>query len=72
MLGKETSLDAQGRVLLPGFVDMHMHLDKAHSLPQVPNLSGTLQEAIKNYSSSLPAFPEEEIKQRMLKLLCRH
>lgn len=67
VLGKETSLDAQGRVLLPGFVDMHMHLDKAHSLPQVPNISGTLQEAIKNYSSSLPAFPEEEIKQRMLK-----
>jgi len=67
ILGKETALDAQGRVMLPGFVDMHMHLDKAHSLPQVPNLSGTLAEAVENYASSIALFSEEEIRQRIVK-----
>ncbi|TYR79355.1 amidohydrolase family protein [Priestia megaterium] len=67
ILGRETFLDVQGRVLLPGFVDMHMHLDKAHSLPQVPNISGTLREAVENYSASILSFPEEELRQRMLK-----
>lgn len=61
VLGKETSLDAQGRVLLPGFVDMHMHLDKAHSLPQVPNISGTLQEAIKITAAACRHFQKKKL-----------
>jgi cytosine deaminase len=35
---------AHGRLLLPGFVDLHTHLDK--TMCGLPNISGTLQEAI--------------------------
>ncbi|MBE3553804.1 MAG: amidohydrolase family protein [Thermicanus sp.] len=61
----EQTIDLKGKILLPGFVDAHMHLDKAYSLPQVGNQSGTLLEAIENYSKSAPRFSKEEIKARM-------
>src|ERR1700690_3250084 len=40
------AIDMQGRVVLPGFVDAHTHLDKALTLTQAGNNSGTLLEAI--------------------------
>lgn len=43
MLAHET-WDLDGRVILPGLVDLHTHLDKAYST--VHNKSGTLLEAI--------------------------
>ena len=49
-IGEDLTLDAQnewhlnGRVLLPGMVDIHTHLDKTYST--LENQSGTLQEAI--------------------------
>lgn len=39
--------DLGGRVVLPGFVDAHVHLDK--TLLPLPNQSGTLLEAIENW-----------------------
>ena len=60
-------IDVEGRYLLPSFVDIHTHLDKAFSLAKVPNKSGTLQEAIKNYSEKAPTFSEDEIKDRVRK-----
>lgn len=59
------SWDLQGRVMLPGFVDSHMHLDKAFSLPQVPNQSGTLAEALRNFNEAYPSIGKEDIKSRM-------
>lgn len=60
-------LDAEGRAALPAMADAHMHLDKAFSLPKVGNVSGTLEEAIANYSSAVPAFSKEELKARMMR-----
>ncbi|MEK8128772.1 amidohydrolase family protein [Paenibacillus filicis] len=60
-------LDAGGNVVLPGFVDAHMHLDKAFSLPKVGNVSGTLQEAVLNYSTAVPSFTKRELKARMMR-----
>jgi cytosine deaminase len=43
----ERTIDAEGRLAIPGFIDPHIHLDKvliAESVP--PNKSGTLTEAI--------------------------
>ncbi|MCL6576522.1 amidohydrolase family protein [Kyrpidia sp.] len=57
--------DAKGKIMLPGLVDSHMHLDKAFSLPKVPNESGTLVEAVRNYRAMSPSFTLEEIKARM-------
>jgi cytosine deaminase len=60
-------LDAKGKIVLPGFVDAHMHLDKAFSLPQVGNVSGTLGEAVVNYAAAAPRFSKEEIKARIMR-----
>ncbi|WP_240763123.1 amidohydrolase family protein [Paenibacillus thalictri] len=58
-------IDLEGRMLLPGFADMHMHLDKAHSIAKVGNRSGTLLEAIQNYGGMAPQFTKAEIKERI-------
>ncbi|HWJ77118.1 MAG TPA: amidohydrolase family protein [Niallia sp.] len=60
-------IDMEGRILLPSFVDIHTHLDKAFSLKDVPNTSGTLMEAIRNYSGKAALFSAEEIKKRVIK-----
>ena len=61
--------DADGRILLPGFTDIHMHIDKSHSLPFAPNVSGTLMEAINSYTQASEGFTEENIKERMTKTI---
>src|ERR1700688_4528076 len=41
------ALDAEGRMAVPGFVEPHIHLDKALISERAPvNRSGTLKEAI--------------------------
>lgn len=40
-------IDAEGRVALPGFIEPHMHLDKAFLHGRLPTPLGTLDEAIK-------------------------
>jgi len=42
----DSEIDAGGRLTSPGFVDAHMHLDKALLSREAPNVSGTLGEAI--------------------------
>ncbi|MDQ0859960.1 cytosine deaminase [Bacillus sp. V2I10] len=64
-LSEHTVFDVEGRYLLPSFVDIHTHLDKAFSLASVPNKSGTLQEAIINYSRKASSFSTNEIKERV-------
>lgn len=59
--------DAGGKILLPGLVDAHMHLDKSFSLPYVGNASGTLEEAVHNYAEACPSFSKDTIRQRMLR-----
>ncbi|MDF2958730.1 MAG: amidohydrolase [Paenibacillus sp.] len=60
-------IDAEGKMLLPGFVDSHMHLDKSFSLTSVENISGTLEEAVRNYAAASPAFTKFEIKSRIMR-----
>ncbi|AZN38237.1 amidohydrolase family protein [Paenibacillus albus] len=61
------TVDLEGRIAVPGFADMHMHLDKALSLPQVGNASGTLLEAISNYGQHVARFSKEEIRERIIR-----
>ncbi|UOQ83366.1 amidohydrolase family protein [Gracilibacillus salinarum] len=58
-------VDLEGRIVLPSFVDIHTHLDKAYSLKEVPNKSGTLLEAIENYHQKAHTFTPEMIKRRV-------
>lgn len=62
-----TVIDLEGKIVLPGFVDAHMHLDKSFSLTSVENRSGTLEEAVRNYSLASPSFTKNEIKSRIIR-----
>ena len=62
-------IEAAGRVLIPGLVESHLHLDKALIADRKPNMSGTLQEAIKVTAELKPTFSEEDIYERAKRAL---
>ena len=41
-----TAIDLAGRMVLPGWVDMHTHLDKGHIWPRAANPDGTFMGAL--------------------------
>lgn len=57
-------IDAGGRVLLPGLVEAHLHLEKALIMDRGPNRSGTLAEAIRVTAALKPTFTAEDIRAR--------
>ncbi|QIK69400.1 amidohydrolase family protein [Erysipelothrix sp. HDW6C] len=63
------TIEGNGRVLVPGLVESHIHLDKALIANRKPNLSGTLKEAIEVTASLKPTFSAEDIYERATKAL---
>lgn len=58
-------IDAAGRLTVPGFVEPHIHLDKALILDSVrPNVSGTLAEAIEIIWELKRHYDVDEIAER--------
>ncbi len=64
-----TVIDGKGHVVVPGLVESHIHLDKAFVADRKPNLSGTLQEALKVTADLKPTFTPEDIKERSIRVL---
>lgn len=62
-------IDADGKVLIPGLIESHIHLDKALIADRKQNKSGTLKEAIEVTASLKPTFTEEDIYDRATKAL---
>lgn len=62
-------VDLEGRILIKGFVDGHMHLDKALIADKVANKSGTLEEAIRVMSKYKPEMSKEDIEERARKVI---
>lgn len=60
----EQVIDAEGKVVIPGLVEGHIHLDKALIADRKPNRSGTLKEAIEVTAELKPTFTEEDIYER--------
>ena len=60
----ERVIDADGRVLIPGLIDSHIHLDKAYIMDRLPNKSGTLMEAIQVTAQLKPTFTKEDVVDR--------
>ncbi len=56
--------DLGGRLVLPSFVDLHMHLDKAFSLELTRNESGTLEEAIQRFGEVHPRLSYQSYVER--------
>ncbi len=59
------SFDADGGLLLPSFIDPHVHLDLAYTCDEVPaNRSGTLLEAIAHWSRHKARLKPKEVEAR--------
>lgn len=66
--GAET-LDLQGKLLLPGLVETHIHLDKACIMQRCELSEGTLAEAIAQTRSAKAEFTEADVYQRGAQVL---
>jgi cytosine deaminase len=62
-------IDLENRLVINGFVDGHMHLDKALIGEKVINKSGTLYEAIEIMSKYKHDMTKEDVKERSKKIL---
>lgn len=57
-------IQGDGHVLIPGFVESHLHLEKAFVMDRKANRSGTLQEAIAVTAELKPTFTHDDIMAR--------
>ncbi|HLZ30715.1 MAG TPA: amidohydrolase family protein [Chloroflexota bacterium] len=74
-LSGATVLDAGGRVVLPGLVEPHIHLDKALLADRAINRSGTLAEAIQVTGAAKASFSRADISvraEKTLRMCLRH
>ncbi len=64
-----TEVDVAGRLVVPGLVDAHQHLDKAHTRRQVPNPEGTLIGAIRSFARYAKTASRADIEARAERML---
>ncbi|QOZ53779.1 amidohydrolase family protein [Bradyrhizobium sp. CCBAU 53338] len=64
-------VDIAGRLALPGFVDTHIHLDKACLLERCGHIHGTLGDAIRAVSAMKRDFSTDDVHARGAKVLER-
>lgn len=62
-------VQGNGNVLLPGFIESHLHLEKAFIMNRKANRSGTLKEAIAVTAALKPTFTREDILERSTQVL---
>jgi cytosine deaminase len=62
-------MDLEGHFAVAGFVESHIHLDKACILDRCKSLEGTLDEAIREVSAAKKAFTVEDIRKRAIQTL---
>jgi cytosine deaminase len=61
--------DIDGRLVIAGFVESHIHLDKSRILERCDNERGTLEEAIASVAAAKRAFTEADIYARAQRTL---
>lgn len=57
-------LDLEGRLLLPGLIETHIHLDKACIMQRCQLQAGTLAEAVQQTRAAKAEFTVEDVYQR--------
>jgi cytosine deaminase len=67
----KTTLEANGKLLIPGLVDAHFHLDKALILERSPATEGTFNEALRETLRLKQAFTVADIQRRARRMLER-
>ncbi|ULL18470.1 cytosine deaminase [Paenibacillus sp. H1-7] len=65
----EQTVDAEGGLLIPGLVESHIHLEKAHLLSRMDRKPSSLQEAIRLTAAMKKMFTREDIRERSLQVL---
>lgn len=64
-------LDAKGKLLIPGLVDAHIHLDKALLLDRYPVVEGTFNEALQKTLQAKQEYTIADIQTRARKIIER-
>jgi cytosine deaminase len=64
-------LDVEGRLVVPGFVETHIHLDKACILDRCGAEHGTLEDAIASVAAVKRGFTQEDVHARAARTLER-
>lgn len=62
-------IQGNGNVLIPGFIESHLHLEKAYVMNRKANRSGTLKEAISVTAALKATFTRDDIIQRSTRAL---
>ena len=63
------AIDLNGRLVSPGFVETHIHLDKSCILDRVKSERGDLEEAIAEAAKAKSAFTPEDVHARATRTL---
>jgi len=58
------TLDLEGRLLLPGLIETHIHLDKACIMQRCQLQAGTLAEAVQQTRAAKAEFTEQDVYER--------
>ena len=64
LIETDETLDAQGKLLIPGLVDPHIHLDKALLLDRYPAVEGTFSEALQKTLHAKQEYTVDDIQAR--------
>ena len=62
-------IDLGGRLVSPGFIETHIHLDKSCILDRCKSEEGTLEEAIEEVAKAKRGFEPEEVRARAVRTL---
>jgi cytosine/creatinine deaminase len=63
------AIDVGGKLVVPGFVETHIHLDKSCILDRCNSHEGTLAEAIAEVAAAKRAFTEDDVHRRATRTL---
>jgi cytosine/creatinine deaminase len=55
-------IDLRGRQVWPMLVDVHTHLDRAHTVVRSPNVSGSFAEALRATASDRPRWTRDDLR----------
>ena len=62
-------IDVERRLVSPGFIETHIHLDKSCLLDRCKSVEGTLEEAISEVAKAKQNFQPDEVRERAVRTL---